>query len=232
MTLNNTNTVIDRMMGLVRQWEAEQDQRAIFLNCYALMTQSMHTALAEGRFHDSTWVATWLSRFADYYFDGLDAYERQDPTTPAVWRLAYEATTRPHPHALQHLLLGVNAHINYDLTLTLVELLGSSWSTLTAEQRQRHQDDFDQVNVIIKETINQVQDEVLERHDWLMAWVDTLSGPLDEWFTGWLISGWRDEVWREAVNMMDCVDAAAREQCRLALETASLERGRWILLSS
>jgi len=230
MTLNNT--VVDRMMDLARQWEAQQDQRAIFLNCYALMTQNMHTALAEGRFQDPAWVATWLSRFADYYFDGLAAYERQDPATPAVWQLAHEATTRPQPHALQHLLLGVNAHINYDLTLTLAELLGSTWPTLTNNQRQRIQQDFDQVNVIIKETTNQVQDEVLEQHDWLMAWVDVLSGPLDEWLTGWLITGWRDEVWREAMNMMACADAAAQEQCRLNLEATSLARGRWILWSS
>ena len=230
--MTSNNTVVDRMNRLVHQWEAQQDRRAIFLNCYALMTQNMWLALVEGRFRDPDWVTILLNRFADYYFNGLEAYERRDPATPAVWLLAYEATTRPQPRALQHLLLGVNAHINYDLTLTLVELLGPTWTTLTDEQRQQYQHDFDLVNVIIKGTINQVQDEVLERHDWLMAWVDLLGGPLDEWFTGWLITGWRDEVWREAMNMMACADAAAQEQCRLNLETTSLERGRWILWSS
>lgn len=222
--------MVERMMTLIQQWQAGQDRRAIFLHCYALMTQNMLQAVAEGRFQNGTWVLTLLHRFADYYFVGLETYEQNDPTTPAVWQAAHEAARRPQPRPLQHLFLGVNAHINYDLVLTVEELLGPVWPTLTLTQQQQYHQDFDQVNVIIKETVDQVQDEVLERHDRLMAWVDVLAGPLDEWLTGWLISGWRHEVWNEAISMIACPDAAAREQCRLELENKTLSRGRQILL--
>lgn len=219
------------MLTRVQQWEAVQDQRAIFLKCYALMTQNMLTALAEKRFQDTAWVARLLSHFADHYFAALEAYERQDPATPAVWQLAHDAAAQTHLYSAQHLFLGVNAHINYDLALTVVELLGPVWPTLSPQQRQLYQQDFDRVNVIIKETTDQVQDEVLERQDRLMAWMDLVSGPLDEWFIGWLISGWRDEVWQRAVAMMTCADAAAQEALRLELERVSLVRGRRILLN-
>ena len=229
--MTNGPTIVTQMLNHVQQWEATQDRRAIFLNCYTLMTQNMFAALGEGRFQDPTWVAQLLSRFADHYFAALEAYEQHDPTTPAVWRLAHDAAAQTHLYSAQHLFLGVNAHINYDLALTVVELLGPVWPTLSPEQRQLYQQDFDRVNVIIKETTDQVQDEVLERHDRLMAWMDLVSGPLDEWFIGWLISGWRDEVWQRAVAMMTCADAAAQEALRLELERVSLVRGRRILLN-
>ena len=59
---------------------------------------------------------------------------------------------------------------------------------------------------------------------WLGQWIGV-------WFIGWLISGWRDEVWQRAVAMMACADAAAQESLRLELERASLVRGRRILLN-
>ncbi len=224
-------TIMARMLTQVQQWEGMQDRRAIFLNCYALMTQNMFAALGEGRFRDPAWVVRLLSRFSDYYFAALEAYERQDTAIPTVWQLAHDAAAQSHLFSAQHLFLGVNAHINYDLALTVVELLGPIWPTLSPEQRQLYQQDFDHVNVIIKETTDQVQDEVLERHDRIMAWMDLVSGPLDEWFIGWLITGWRDEVWQRAVAMMACADAAAQESLRLELEKASLVRGRRILLN-
>jgi hypothetical protein len=61
------------------------------------------------------------------------------------------------------LLLGVNAHINYDLVLTLVDLLEPEWKQLSAEQCQQRHSDYCHVNEIISLTIDIVQDDVLER---------------------------------------------------------------------
>ena len=33
------------------------------------------------------------------------------------WRVAFDAATQPGPIVLQHLLLGMNAHINLDLSI-------------------------------------------------------------------------------------------------------------------
>ncbi len=71
-----------------------------------------------------------LHRFADYYFDALDAYDADPARTPAVWRVAHEATRAPRTSAVQHLLLGLNAPINYGLVRTLVDVLEPEWARL------------------------------------------------------------------------------------------------------
>ncbi|HEX4934292.1 MAG TPA: DUF5995 family protein, partial [Gemmatimonadaceae bacterium] len=89
--------------------------------------------------------------------------------------------------------------------------------------------DYDLVNAIIGETIDEVQDTVLEpRAPWLGA-VDVLMGPVDEWMTSRLITRWRDEVWRHAVRYVELADAAEREAVRREVEREALRTGRVIL---
>src|SRR5512139_1823070 len=97
--------VLIRMTNLVEQWEAAQDRRAIFLGCYRLMTHNMLDAIDAGRFHDGTWVARLLERFADYYFVALERFEQDEASTPPVWKLAFDATRDENVMTLQHLLL-------------------------------------------------------------------------------------------------------------------------------
>jgi hypothetical protein len=114
------------MQSLVQELEKVSDRRAIFLDCYVRMTQNMFEAIEAGEFNDSSWVHTLLHRFADYYFEALRAYELDSPTTSAVWRLVHRAAGQAKTRVLQNLVLGINAHINYDLVLTLVEMLEQS----------------------------------------------------------------------------------------------------------
>jgi hypothetical protein len=52
--------------------------------------------------------------FARRYLDALAAWRQGSPTTTA-WQVAFTAAADPHPIILQHLLVGMNAHINLDL---------------------------------------------------------------------------------------------------------------------
>ena len=129
------------METLAQQWQQRSDQRCFFLRCYALMTGNTLRAIEEGQFHDARWVSQLLHHFADYYFLALDAYECNATETPPVWRMAHDATLAPDTEVLQDLLLGINAHINYDLVLTLVDMLEPEWAGLSPEQRgQRYED--------------------------------------------------------------------------------------------
>jgi hypothetical protein len=103
--------VVARMDKLVQQWEANADRRAIFLKCYMMMTRNTLLAIERHEFNDPEWVERLLHRFADYYFVALEAYEQNPSATPLVWQLTHNATRRKRVSPLQHLLLGVNAHI-------------------------------------------------------------------------------------------------------------------------
>lgn len=224
--------VTERMASLINDWEQTADRRAIFLRCYLLMTRNMLAAVDGGIFHDCAWVHGLLHRFADYYFDALVAYEQEAAQTPAVWQHVHDVAAAKEAQVLQHLLLGVNAHINYDLVLTLVETLEPEWAQLTAAERSRRYADHCRVNDIIGATVDAVQDDVIETEAPEMDLVDVLLGPVDEWLISTLITRWRDEVWEHALEMLARPDAQQRERKRLQIEARTQRRARAILLGA
>lgn len=223
--------VAARMAALVSQWEADADQRAIFLRCYLMMTQNMQTAIANLEFKDPTWVDFLLARFADYYFAALDAYGCDHTAAPRVWQVAHDAAHQPGVWALQKLLLGVNAHINYDLVLTLVEVLRPEWQSLTDAQRSQRYADYGYVNAIIARTIDAVQDQILEPAMPVLALLDVLLGRMDEKLVSRVLTGWRDQVWREAVCMLEAGDAAEQARIIQQVEARALREARLIALT-
>lgn len=190
----------------------------------------MLKAIEVGEFNDSKWVSALLDRFAEYYFNALTAYELNSPATPAVWQLTHRAAGRSETLVLQNLLLGVNAHINYDLVLTLVEMLEPEWRKLAPLQREERYTDHCHVNHVIGQTIDAVQDEVVEDYSPLLDVVDKLMGRIDEWLISHLITDWRDEVWDEAIHMLETADADERQRLRQHIEEAALKRANVILL--
>jgi hypothetical protein len=111
------------MQELVSQWEALADRMAIVLSCNMMMTRNTLAAIDQHEFGGSVWVADLLNRFGDYYFAALKAYEQEPTAAPRVWQLAHDTTRERRAIGVQELLLGVNAHINHDLVLTLVDVL-------------------------------------------------------------------------------------------------------------
>jgi hypothetical protein len=201
MVTQDTPT-LDQMQALITRWQAAADQRAVFLACYRMMTGNMLTAIAAGGFQDPDWVDQLLHRFARHYFAALEAYENQPETAPAVWQLAHRRALEPRVSGLQKLLLGVNAHINYDLVLTVDELLAPTWGELPAELREVRYRDYTHVNLIIADTIDAVQDQVLEPDAPVLDLFDRLLGPVDELLISRLIASWRERVWRNALDLL------------------------------
>ncbi len=228
--MSTETLVLDRMGTLIARWESAGDRRAIFLGCYRLMTANMLTALQAGEFHDARWVRALLERFADYYFDALAAYEHSRAAAPAIWRLTHDAARDPGTLTLQNLMLGVNAHICYDLVLTLVDLLEPEWAGRDGEWRDRRRADHRRVNHVIARTVDAVQDTVVERFSPRLDLLDQALGPVDEWVASQLIRRWREGVWRSAVQLLETPTPEARAALLADVEAAALGRADAILL--
>ncbi|MCX7706946.1 MAG: DUF5995 family protein [Anaerolineae bacterium] len=226
--MQHDHPALTRMTELLAQWERAGDRRAIFLGCYTMMTRNMLAALDAGRFHDAHWVRALLEHFAHYYFDALDACEAGNPAAPVVWRRTFAAAGRPKTRALQNLLLGVNAHVNYDLIFATADLLVEEWAGLSEPERALRHEDFCQVNRIIAETVDEVQDEVLERYAPAMDLADRLFGRLDEWLAGHVIARWRDHVWDNTVRWLEESDEASRAALRQKVEKDALRWAGWL----
>lgn len=227
--MQHLDLLLQKMIQQADTWEKFGDRRFVFLRCYSMMSTNMIAAIRAGEFEDCEWVATLIKHFADYYFKALTAYERNPAESPAAWRQAHQAAQHQKLHVLQYLLLGVNAHINYDLPLALYDCLSQEWASLDETQRQSRQKDHETVNVIISKTTDEVQDTVIEPLAPLMAVVDQVLGRMDEWLLSQLITSWRHEVWNVAIRMLEATEEESLEDIRQEQERRVLEKGAGLL---
>lgn len=227
--MEESSPVLTRMNDLLDAWEAAKDRRLIFLSCYRMMTQNVIAAIEASDFEDPAWVNTLMDNFAGLYFRALDAYQGEQAASPSVWRIAFQAAGNPRILALQHLVLGVNAHINYDLVFALSDLLATEWHTLSPEGRQMRYRDHCHVNDLINQTITAVQDQIINRFEPDLELVEKLLGPVDQWMTELLISDWREEVWKYALRLVDVEDEVGRQAVIKQVEEISLKRAQDIL---
>jgi hypothetical protein len=96
------------------------EHHGAFLATYRRTTQAVAAAQARGLFEDPAWVQRWTVTFGRYYLAAHDA-EVAGRTPPRPWRLAFSVA--PDAHPLAHLLVGMNAHINYDLPQAMLEVI-------------------------------------------------------------------------------------------------------------
>ena len=194
--------IITKMTEQVSAWKQVDDRRSVFLDCYRMMTANVLKALQNKRFDDNDWVEELLHLFADYYFNALVCFNCGEKTSK-VWEDVHTMAATKNLHVVQHLLLGVNAHINYDLVFTIDDLLGPEWNTLSDKQQIHRFHDHLLINAVIAETIDKVQDELIEEHHPMMDFVDRLLGRFDERIFVFLIRRWRHAVWDNAVSLME-----------------------------
>lgn len=221
--------VVSRMDMQIANWDELSDRRGDFLRCYRLMTGNMLVAIEAGDFHDGPWVRRLLDHFAQYYFVALQEYDGNSSETPIVWSITHEAAVHPDIQVLQNLLLGINAHINYDLVLTLYDILSPEWQNLTTEDRRKRYEDHKQVNRVIGRTVDKVQDSILEPKMPVMNLIDKMLGPVDEWAVSLLIRTWREQVWHNTERMLDSDEEVNREAIRRQVEKLTVERARQII---
>lgn len=112
-----------RMDALLRPMRATGDERQHFLATYMRTTLAVKDELERGGFVDEAWTERWDIAFANLYLDALDDWNAERPV-PGPWRVAFEAANAaPRVPPIRHLLLGMNAHINYDLPQALIQVI-------------------------------------------------------------------------------------------------------------
>jgi hypothetical protein len=113
--------------------------RRIFLDTYRRTTLAVGTAVEHARFEDPDWVSGWDVAFAELYLNAHDA-DLAGERVPRPWRLAFDAS--PELPALRHVLLGINAHVNYDLPQALLAVISDDDfgdEVLMARRRRDHE---------------------------------------------------------------------------------------------
>ena len=138
--------VVARIQDRVDDLPPELAHRRIFATTYQRTTVAVGDALGRASFEDPGWVERWDVAFADLFLDAHDA-DRAGRTgdVPRPWRLAFDAPPSLPP--LRHVLLGINAHVNYDLPQALLAVIDDDEFTdpVLLDRRRRDHERIDAV---------------------------------------------------------------------------------------
>jgi hypothetical protein len=194
------------------------DARRHFHGTYLRTTRAVAAEIDRGGFLDGAWLERWDIVFAQLYLDAFDAELAGEPV-PAPWRIAFDtARARPGLPALRHILLGMNAHINYDLPQALIAVITPEEFDDPAVRAARARD-HTHVDTVLLARVAAEDDEV--RATGRVTLVDRLLGPLNRAATRRLLAESRAKVWHNTA-VLDRARRAGPQ--RYATVLADLER--------
>ncbi len=173
----------------------ERRQRRIFLDTYRRTTLAVGQAVNDARFEDPQWVRAWDVAFAELYLDAHDA-DLAARRVPRPWRLAFDAAPELPP--LRHVLLGINAHINYDLPQALLAVIDDDEfadAVLMARRRRDHEC----IDAVLAARVSAEDDELARGGGKTLR--DQVLTPLDRLSSRRFLREARRKVWHNTIEL-------------------------------
>ncbi len=196
--------VVHEMARRWRKLQRARDWRAVFAKSYLRTTeQILAAAQAGGTFENSAWMVHLDCDFAGRYFTAIDCWEAGG-ACPEPWEIAFAATEAKRTLVLQDLLLGMNAHINYDLPYALDATIPPN---LDAAALAPYARDHVRMNVLLARTVK-IVGQATGEYDPALILVDEGLGPPGTVGVGQLISLWRARSWAHFLLLRRAGDRA------------------------
>lgn len=174
---------------------AATDASGHFPAMYAHVTERIGAAAASGRFADADRMESFARAFAGWYTRTIPGEQGTRAGVPKCWQASYDVADDAELMIVQHLLLGINAHVNHDLPQVVVELAGGApIESLRA--------DFDAVNDVLAETLPAVLSGLGSVSRWVNVVASRGGGRLFDFSLGVA----RDRAWQNAVRLARLAD--------------------------
>lgn len=162
-----------------------------FPSLYKQVTARVKEGVEQEEFADNHRMERLDVAFANRYLEAFAAY-LENGTLTKSWQLTFDAQQQWWPLVLQHLMVGMNAHIHLDLGIAAAQ-------TSPGDSVHHLKEDFNAINALLCLMIDQVQDALV------FAWkplklIDAVAGQLDEGIAGHGIRFSRDFAWGNALR--------------------------------
>jgi len=172
-------------------WCKENKSPAGYFACtYRIMTAQVLKGIQQKKFEDNPRMTLLDLAFAQRYITAWESYQKSKKCTNA-WYLAFEAAKNKDLLILQHIFLGMNAHINLDLGI-------SAASIMPYRKINPLKKDFENINNVIA-SINQKVQDSLNKICYPVELIDQISNGKDNAVLDFAISKARDTSWATAV---------------------------------
>lgn len=188
-TIDDILTELDGIIDVARRRGSAD---GYFAALYRGVTAAVKDRILAEAFEDSSRMAAFDVVFARRYIDAWQARERGQKTS-AAWTVALGCDRAFWPIVLQHLLVGMNAHINLDLGIAAAECA-------PGEAILGLKNDFESINDILCSMVDDVQERLTKVWPALRA-IDRICGDWDEAVINFSIRRAREQAWEMAQTL-------------------------------
>lgn len=171
---------------------ANESRLGYFPALYRKVTLQVARGISQGQFEDGRRMERLDVLFANRYLEAFELFQ-QGKAVPESWRLAFDTAAEWWPIVLQHLLLGINAHINLDLAIAAA-------ATSPGPELPGLRNDFERINGILVALVDDVKAKLTAVWP-LLGLVDYVSGRGDDVLINFSLTTARDCAWQAAERL-------------------------------
>ena len=194
MPANMIDEVLDRLDIIINDAKTAPSRLGFFPAVYRQVTFRIKRGIETDFFDDSARMDTYTTQFANRYFTALEAYQNNQRLSRA-WRTAFETTQETNSLIVQHILLGMNAHINLDLAVVTAGV-GVRGSLPDIEA------DYNRINDILASVMDEIQEKIGQVSP-LFDILDRIGGDKDESIINFSIQKARQKAWEKATLLSE-----------------------------
>lgn len=151
--------ILQRLNQIIFTCRQENSRLGFFATLYRNVTIKVKEGIAAGVFEDGPRMERLDVVFANRYLAALESFRQNQPVS-SCWRVSFQTASNYWPLIIQQLLIGTNAHINFDLGIAAAAIAPGS-------ELPRLRPDFDRINDILHDMIIKVRTDVQSLSPWI-----------------------------------------------------------------
>jgi hypothetical protein len=214
--------VIRKMDDIVAFCKKNELRAGYFAVLYRFVTIRIKEGIVNNEFEDNERMEMLDVLFAQRYFDAWNAWIANTPPTKS-WQQAFDASGNSDCIVLQHLLLGINAHINLDLGI-------SAAKTMKGKKIVDLKNDFDRINQILASLVDSIKSNIRKVSP-VFGLLAVLAKGKDDMLMNFSIELARDGAWKfagEYFRQPNDQMIQIRDEKIAGLATGLVKHGKWI----
>jgi hypothetical protein len=184
--------VLTRLDEIIAWCRKHDNRMGYFAMLYHRMTKAVLEGIENGSFQDGPRMQRLDIIFANRYLKAWKAYTSNQACSRS-WQKAFDSCRNDKLTVIQHLLLGINTHINLDLGIAAAE-------TSPGEAIHDLEQDFRKINQLIAALSNGIQ-ESLSNIWFPLKTLSRLSDGREDAVINFSISKAREVSWTNAVAL-------------------------------
>jgi hypothetical protein len=147
--VNTINDVIIVLDSIIAESEKTNNPLGYFAVLYRKVTIKVKEGIETFYFENAERMEKLDIVFAKRYIDAYYAWQQNEAVSQS-WKIAFELAENKKILVFQHFLLGMHAHINFDLGIAAAEIS-------TKDNIYNLKNDFDKINRILSSLVDEVQ---------------------------------------------------------------------------